>query len=263
MTVLLKHLRDNRRAFGGWAVAITAVATMYAAFWPVFGHNADLGRAMEAFPQSMKEAFHLTDYSTASGYFGSTVFGLLVPILVAVFAISAGVRAIAGDENAGTLDLVLAHPVTRTRLALARYAATVLAIVAVGVLTLVVMLAIRIPADFAELSPGDLTAVCVMLTLFGVCFASIGFGLGAYTGRRTIALGGAAYLAVATYLCSSFLPQIKGLGWVRWCSPFAWYLDGDPLTHGVNWVYAGLLAAVSLYFAALGVWQFRRRDLTS
>lgn len=125
------------------------------------------------------------------------------------------------------------------------------------------MLAIRVPADFTDLSAGNLAAICFMLTLFGICFASIGFGVGAYTGRRTVSLGASAYLAVVTYLCSSFLPQIDGLGWVRWFSPFAWYLDGEPLTHGVNWVYVALLVGVSAYFAVLGGWQFRRRDLTS
>jgi ABC-2 type transport system permease protein len=261
VTVFTQHLRDNRRGFTGWAVAITAVAAMYSAFWPVFGHNADLTKAIDAFPQSMKDAFHMTDYSTAAGYFGSTVFGLLVPILVAVFAIAAGVRAIAGDEEAGTLDLVMAHPVTRGRLAVQRWAATATALVGAGVLLLVVILLIRYPAKFTELPVGNIAATVLMLTLFGICFASIAFGIGAYTGKKAISLGASAYLAVATYLCSSFLPQIHGLGWVKDISPFAWYLDGEPLRNGIQWGYSGLLVAVAVYFGALGIWQFRRRDL--
>lgn len=261
MTVFTQHLRDNRRGFTGWAVAITAVAAMYSGFWPVFGHNQDLTNAIDAFPQAMKDAFHMTDYSSAAGYFGSTVFGLLVPILVAVFAIAAGVRAIAGDEEAGTLDLVMAHPVTRGRLAVERWAATVAALVGADVLLLAVILLIRYPAKFTELPVGNIAATVLMLTLFGICFASIAFGIGAYTGKKTISLGASAYLAVVTYLCSSFLPQIKGLAWVKDISPFAWYTDGEPLRNGIQWGYCGLLLGVAAYFAALGIWQFRRRDL--
>lgn len=262
MTVFVEYLRENRRGFAGWAVAITAVAAMYSAFWPVFGHNSSLVSAVDAFPQSMKDAFHMTDYASAAGYFGSTVFGLLVPIIVAVFAIAIGVGAIAGDEEADTLELVLAQPVTRTRLALARYAATIAAVAASGALMLVVILLLRVPAKFTELPVANIAATVLMLTLFGVCFASIAFGIGAYTGRRAISLGAGAYLAVATYLCSSFLPQINGLGWVRHFSPFAWYLDGQPLRNGINWVYCGLLVGVAACFAAIGVWQFGRRDLS-
>ena len=261
MTVFAQHLRANRRGILGWAAAITAVATMYSSFWPVFDHNASLSTAIDAMPQSMKDAFHLTDYSSASGYFGSTVFGLLVPILFAVFAIAAGVRAIAGDEEAGTLELVIAHPVTRATLAVQRYLAVVTAMAFAGVVLLAVILLVRYPAKFTELPAGNIAATVLMLVLFGICFASIGFGIGAYTGKRTISLGVAAYLAVATYLCSSFLPQIKGLGWVRNMSPFAWYLDGDPLRNGIRWGYCALLLAVSLSFAGLGIWKFQRRDL--
>src|SRR5258708_23895304 len=38
--------------------------------------------------------------------------------LLAVFAVAAGTKAIAGDEEAGTLDLAMAHPVRRVRVLL-------------------------------------------------------------------------------------------------------------------------------------------------
>jgi len=138
----------------------------------------------------------------------------------------------------------------------------VAALAGAGVLLFVVIVLIRWPAKFTELPIGKIAATVFMLTLFGVCFASIAYGIGAYTGRRAISLGAGAYVAVVTYLCSSFLtpdPRCR-LGEVL--SPFAWYLDGQPLLNGINWFYCGLLAAVAVAFAALGVWQFRRRDLT-
>jgi ABC-2 type transport system permease protein len=263
MTVSVKQLRDNRNVYLSWIVVITAVAVLYAALWPVFGGNSGLTSLVNGLPQAMKDAFHMDDYSTAVGYFSSTVFGLLVPILMAVFAIAAGTRAIAGDEEAGTLDLVLAHPVGRTRLALARFGAVVIAIVGAGALLLVVMLAIREPAKFGDLSVANLLAVCVQLTLFGICFAAIAFGIGAYTGRRVITLGSAAYIAVVSYIADSFLPQISALGWTRNILPFGWYLNGEPLRNGIQWGNCALLVGLAVIFVAVGVWQFDRRDLTA
>jgi ABC-2 type transport system permease protein len=212
-TVFRKHLADNRRGFLGWALAITAI---------------------NSFPQSMRDAFHLQDYGTAAGYFGSTVLGLLVPILLAVFAVAAGTKAIAGDEEAGTLDLVMAHPVRRVRLAASRWLAVLAAVVLVGAVLLLVELAVRVPAEFTAISPANLAAMTFQLVLFGFCFASVAFGIGACTGRRMYAVVGGAYVTVVAYLGDSFLPQINGLHWIQYYSPFSWYLGGEPLQNGIQ-----------------------------
>jgi ABC-2 type transport system permease protein len=261
MTVFRKHLTDNRRGFLGWALAITAVAAMYSAMWPVLGDNAGLANAINGFPQAMRDAFHLNDYGTAPGYFASSVFGLVIPVLVAVFAVAAGTRAIAGDEEAGTLDLVAAHPVRRVTLAASRYLAVVAAIVVAGAVLLLVELAIRAPARFGAISMVNLTAMCVQLVLFGICFASIAFGIGAYTGHRIHAIVGGAYLVLVAYLCDSFLPQISALRWVQNFSPFHWYLGGEPLRNGFQWGHCALLVGVAVCAAALGIWGFNRRDV--
>jgi ABC-2 type transport system permease protein len=261
MTVFRKYLTDNRRGFGGWAVAIMLVTVLYSAMWPVLGENTGLANAINAFPQGLRDAFHLNDYGTAPGYFASSVFGLVVPVLVAVFAIAIGARAIGGDEEAGTLDLIAAHPVRRVMLATSRYLAVVAAIVVSGAVVLLAELAIRVPAKFSTISVVNLTAMCFQLVLFGICFVSIAYGIGAYTGRRLYAIIGGAYLTVAAYLCDSFLPQIPGLGWTQDISPFYWYLGGEPLRNGFQWVHCALLAGVALCFAVFGVWGFNRRDI--
>ncbi|MER5635553.1 ABC transporter permease subunit [Kitasatospora sp. NPDC002227] len=260
-TVLRKYLTDSRRAFLGWALSITAVAAMYSSMWPVMGGNSGLATAIDSFPKALRDAFHLQDYGTVAGYFGSTVFGLLVPILLAVFAVSAGARAIAGDEEAGTLDLVLAHPVGRVQLAVSRWLAVLAAILLAGAVLLLVELAIRVPAGFTDLGMANLAAMVLQLVLFGCCFASIAFGIGAWTGRRTYAIVGGAYLTVVAYLCDSFLPQINGLHWTQYFSPFHWYLGGEPLVNGVQWTHCALLAGVGLAFAAIGIHGFSRRDI--
>ena len=262
ITVFRKYLTDNRRGFLGWALAITAVAAMYSSMWPLMGGNSGLASAINSFPQSMRDAFHLQDYGTAPGYFGSTVFGLLVPILLAVFAVGAGTKAIAGDEEAGTLDLVLAHPVRRTWLAASRWLAVLAAVVVVGVVLLLVELAVRVPAKFTAISPAHLSAMTFQLVLFGCCFASIAFGIGAGTGRRMYAIVGGAYVTVAAYLCDSFLPQINGLHWIQYYSPFYWYLGGEPLKNGIQWMHCALLVGLGLVFAAAGIWGFNHRDLS-
>jgi ABC-2 type transport system permease protein len=260
MHVFWKSVRDNRRGWIGWTLALTAVAAMYSAFYPSI-NNPAMAKALDSFPQSMKEAFHMQDYTKPENYFAVSVFGLLVPILVAVFAIAAGVKAIAGDEEAGTLDLVQAHPVSRLSLALQRFLAITAALLVIAGVMCAAVIALRGPGQFTALSPGRILAICVQLALFGLFFAGLAYSVGAWTGRRIYAIAAGAVVAVLGYLADSFFTQIDALKWMEKFSPFDWYLGGEPLQHGVQWGHAGLLLGLCALFVALGTLRYTRRDL--
>jgi beta-exotoxin I transport system permease protein len=260
MRVFWKTVRDNHRGWIGWTVALAAIAAMYSSFYPSI-NNPAMADALNSFPQAVKEAFHMEDYTKPANYFAVSVFGLLVPILVAVFAISAGVRSIAGDEEAGTLDLVQAEPVSRVSLALQRFLAVAVALMAIAGVVCLVVLALRGPAQFTALSPGRLFAVCFQLALFGLLFAAIGYGVGAWTGHRVTAIAVGAAVAVLGYLGDSFFTQIDSLKWTERFSPFNWYLGGEPLKYGVQWGHVGLLLGVAGLFVAGGTWRYNRRDI--
>lgn len=260
MHVFWKSLRDSRRAWIGWTLALTGIAAMYSSFYPSI-NNPAMADALNSFPQALKEAFHMQDYTRPENYFAVSVFGLLVPILVAVFAISAGVKAIAGDEEAGTLDLVQAHPTSRISLALQRFGAILVALLVIAAVMCVAVIALRGPGQFTAISPGRLFAICFQLALFGLLFAALAYGVGAWTGKKVYAIAAGAAVAVLGYLGDSFFTQIDALKWTEKFSPFDWYLGGEPLKHGVQWGHAGILAGLALVFVALGTWRYTKRDI--
>lgn len=59
------------------------------------------------------------------------MFSILAPLML-VFSAALGAQAIAGDEEAGTLELQLAPPVSRISLLLQRFAALAAAMVVIG-----------------------------------------------------------------------------------------------------------------------------------
>src|SRR5262249_23609904 len=72
---------------------------------------------------------------TSPAGFLSLAFFSYMPLVLGVFAVLAGSGLLAADEEAGTLDLVLAHPVSRTALFLGRllaFGAATLAILALS-----------------------------------------------------------------------------------------------------------------------------------
>jgi ABC-2 type transport system permease protein len=259
-SVFTKWLRDSRRSLLGWTVAIVLVGCGYAAFWPTF-EDPEIAELLDSYPSALLEAMNYTNITTPEGYLGATVYGLVVAVLMAVFAIGAGARTVAGEEEAGTLDLVLAHPVSRPSLALQRIAALAVAVAGISIVFWLAMLAMSGVAGFASVGAWHLAAMHVHLAAFALLFGSLSFAVGAATGRRAWAYAVAGGVAVLAYAASGILPQVDGLEWTRDWSAFTWLTGSEPLANGLDAGHLGIMLGLSAVLVALGVLGFRRRDL--
>jgi ABC-2 type transport system permease protein len=260
MTVFAKWLWDSRRSVAGWTVAILVVGCGYAAFWPTM-NNDQLQQLLENYPAAILEALNYTDIASPQGYLTATVYGLVVGVLVVVFAVTAGTRTIAGEEEAGILDLTLSHPVSRSSVALQRVAAVFTAILLIVGVFLLAMLVLAGPAQFDEIPAQNLAAMHVHLALFATLFATLAFAVGAATGRRTWAFAVSAGAAVVAYAASGLLPQVEGLEWTKDYSAFTWLTGSAPLTNGLDLGHLAIMAGLSLLFVLLGAVVFARRDV--
>src|SRR6266508_2774033 len=93
-TLIRKTLRDDRRAFVGWAVGLAVFITVYVGFYPQFKN--DLVQAkMAALPEAMKQFMGLRDVTSAAGYLEMTVYTLTGPLLLIMAAVVLGTRAVA------------------------------------------------------------------------------------------------------------------------------------------------------------------------
>jgi ABC-2 type transport system permease protein len=255
-----KWLWDNRRSMIVWALSIAGVGGMYAAFWPTM-NNPGMLEFLENYPDEVLEALNYTEIASAAGYLNATVYGLVVALLTVVYGVSAGTRAIAGDEEAGTLDLVLSHPLSRAQLALQRFAALLVSFGAISLALLAFLLLISGPAQLEGISVGSFLAMHLHLFLFASLFGAVAFAVGAATGRKGVAIGVGAGFAVYGFAANGILPQIEGMEWIEDFSPFDWLNGGSPLQNGVQGGDALIMAGLVVVLVGLGVWVFSGRDV--
>lgn len=259
-SVFGKTLWDQRRGILTWSIGIAAVGLMYSAFYPTL-NSPEMAEFMDAYPREIMDAMGITDLTSPEGYLGGTTYGILGPILMIIFAASLGARAIAGEEENGRLDVLLAHPVTRWQVVVERAAAMVVALLVAGVVLLLGMAAMAGVADFASIGLANLAAASGQLVLLGVAFGALALAVGAATGSRGLAFGVVAIIGVLTYFANTLGPSVDWLAWSESVSPFRYYSGGEPLRNGFQGLDSLVLLLVSLVLVALAVVGFERRDV--
>ena len=254
---LRRVLRDHRRGFAIWASALAAITIFYMSFWPTMG--SAMVDAIQGMPQGLMAAMGYDRIGTAAGYLEAVVYGLLGPVLLLVHGVALGGRLIAGQEEDGTLELDFAAPLSRARLYWERLAAAWLLVTGlVAAITAAVL--VSNPMFDLNVSPANVVATGVGLWLLVGGFVTIAFAIGAATGRRGVAGGATAGLAVVTYVFRG-VANAAGIDVYAALSPLSWLLQPDPLANGLELTSAIQLAAITLVAAPVGLWRFRRRDL--
>jgi ABC-2 type transport system permease protein len=257
LPTLRRVLRDHRRGFAIWAAALAAITFFYMSFWPTMGQT--MVEAIEGMPQGLMAAMGYDRIGTAAGYLEAVVYGLLGPVLLLVHGIALGGRLIAGQEEDGTLELDFAAPLSRARVYWGRLAAAWLLVTGlVAAITLAVL--VSNPTFDLDVSPANVAAAGIGLWLLVGGFVTVAFAVGAATGRRGLAVGAVAALAVITYVFRG-VANAAGIDVYANFSPLAWFLRPDPLANGLDLASTLQLAAITLVAAPVGLWRFRRRDL--
>lgn len=254
-------LRERRRSILLWSLALTAVTALYTSFFPSMADSGEaMATYMDSLPEGMSEVLGMESIATAGGYLGSTVYGLLVPALLLVFAIGTGARLIAGQEEDGTLELELTHPVPRRRVLVERLVALWAALLVLVAVVTGVVAALAAGLDM-DIGLDRILAGSTGLFLLVAGFGTVALAAGAATGRRAVALGVAAALAVLSYIADAASELLEDSAWLSAVSPWSWYLGDDPLVNGWDMQGLLLLAVVPVVAAVVGLLTFDRRDL--
>ncbi len=133
---------------------------------------------------------------------------------------------------------------------------------AIGVTVLLGMMAIRSSADLDSISIGEFAAQSLNLILLAIVLGALAIGVGAATGRRGPVLAGTAGVGVLAYAANS-LASVINADWLKYLSPFHYYIGGEPLRNGIQWTDAAVLDVISVVLVGAGLLRFNQRDLAN
>jgi ABC-2 type transport system permease protein len=265
MIVAARLVRDRRWSTLWWALGLVGLTLFTVALYPSIKDQPSIEELLANLPDAFRSAIGYqpsVPLSSPAGYLQARLFSTLAPLLAVVFGIGAGARAIGGSEEAGTLELLLANPVTRSRVLLERYLASFGLLAGLVAVLAVALLILAPPFGALEGIPtGNVVGACVAVFTLSLLHGSLAFAIGAAAGRRGIAVAVATAVAVAGYLVETVLAAAGDLGFVRQLSPWHWYLDRNLLAEGATLTAVLLPLAGSAVLVAAAWALFRRRDL--
>lgn len=216
--------------------------------------------AFQGFPEELFALFGGGDMSTPEGWYTLETFGLMAPLAVILVTAAMGAGALAGEESRRTMGLLLASPVSRSRIVIEKTATMVLFGTVVGTVTFAGVTLGSVLGGLG-MSIGNIAATSALQVLVGLVFGALALALGAGTGRKSVALYGAAGAALAFHLLTSLTKISDVFAEIAWLSPFHFYLGTDPLNTGMDWGNAIVLMALSVLFFGLSLVLFQRRDI--
>ena len=259
-SIFLKTLRDYRVAILGWGIGMGLV---------VISPMASVS-ALVTTPQAREQLVSLAasfawnadpiKVDTIGGY-ATFKIGFFV-FLIVIWPLLVGSRMLRGEEDRGSMDVLLSLPRTRLNVAFEKLAAMWTALLVMGML--IGLLAFVGGKKFGgDFGLGDGLLYGLNLALICAVFGCLALLISQFTQERGPAAGTTAGLLVFFIVLDMVHRVVPNSEWISRLSPIYYYNLSKPLipSYGVNFGGLAVQLALALILGAVAVWLFVRRDV--
>ncbi len=246
-----------------WIIGVIAFITIILAFYPPFRDQAaKLDQTINKQIPSAARAFisDTPNYLSPIGYLSSQIYYLFLPILLSILSIGIGSSLIAKEESDGTIELLLARPISRVKLLAGKLTAgmAILGIVSVFAFlsTIIMVHEVGLPVGVMPLL---MTALACLL--MATAYGSIAFMITTIGKAKRASIGLAVLIALGGYIINSLSATASVLKWPAKFMPFHYYHVAGMLEGHYRW--PDFLVMLGIIFVCIFVswFSFRRRDL--
>lgn len=259
-SIFLKTLFEKRWGILGWSVAMFALMLFVVVLFPTFKDS--FGASLGNVPDSLKSLFgEAVDYQRIEGFVELQGFMQMV-FVTFIYGIILFTGLIAGEEGDGTLQSLLAQPVSRSRVYLEKLLAGAAIL---GIVSLAMALAVFVGVAFIgeSIDAGRVMQATFMQWLVAMVLSLVGYAIGATTGRRGMAGALAGIFAFASYMVTTLVTTVEALQPANYLSPFKYFNNTRILDNGLQLSNVSVLVAACLVLAFIGWAVFVRRDIYS
>ena len=196
----------------------------------------------------------------------ASVILVYIPILLGIYCIIASTSTLAGEEDSGTLELIVAMPLSRWQILTAKAVALSVVVLLIMIIASIgnafVLAVIKINTPINVTPFGFLKALMSCLPLaFG--FIMIGLFLGVVLPNRRLSATVMTILFIASFFMENIAGMVKSLEPIKYFSLFNYYNTTETIfTDRTQLSDTIILLGVAAVFFILALICFNRRNIT-
>lgn len=246
-----------------WTLGVSVFVAVQLGFYSSFkGQFNQLNETLAGLPEGVKGLIGDSgNYFSPETYLNSRVFYLVVPLMFAILMIGLFSSLLAREEEDGTLEVLLARPVSRTRLLLGKAFCGLAITIIVAAVSLAVCIALSRAVGIPN-SVAEITAAMLLTYLLCLVFGAFAFMLSAVSsaGRR-LAVGLTTCLFITSYVLTGLVGAAEWLKWPAKLLPYYYFDPQRMLTGDYAWGTVAAYGVAIIGFAIIAWIGFRRRDV--
>ncbi|WP_276300251.1 ABC transporter permease subunit [Halorussus lipolyticus] len=257
---------SERRIRGALVLSalLAVMSLLFVALFPSIANSgADLDAYMESLPPAMQTAFGATgafSITTIEGFLAVELYQFFWLLLLGIYTAYLAGGLIAGDVERGRMDILLAAPVSRSRVVVEKFASLVPVVLAVN-LVVGIAVYVTVLAIGESISLADLVVVHLLSVPYLLACGAIGLLLSVASANSDVAKRGGLGAIFGLFLLDT-VSESADAGWLGAISPTRYYDPTAILVSGeYDWVGALVLLTATVALVALSAVWFRRKDI--
>ena len=259
-SVYLRTLRDTRIPVLGWGLGMGLLLYSVMRAVPSLLATPQARADLTSLINSSKWLAEPIAVDTPGGY---TTFKYgIVLLVIAIWPLITCSRLLRGEEERGSLDVLLSLPRGRGRVALEKIAAVWTALLCMGLIIGLLTFAGGKGAN-VDLSLSNTLLLGLNIALICGVFGSLALLFSQFTQERSTASGITGALLMVFIVLDMIHRVVPGTEWISQLSPIYYYNLSKPLipSYGVNTGAMLILLALNILMISLALILFVRRDI--
>jgi ABC-2 type transport system permease protein len=263
--VFRETLRCHWRQILWWGLGTGSLGLAVALMVPNADVLKDFANALQFMPPSMLQMFggeDVASLATPEGFLNMIFFSYSLLIL-AGYAVIAGLNVTANEEDSKIMDVLLSLPVPRWRLVLERFLAYTVIAVGIVLLTFAELWLGLKTTPALNMDQGRLLETTLNLLPSTLVVLSMTVLLTSLVRRKNVAAAIATTVIIGSYFVDSIgrTASASFINSLRFISFYTYYDSTTVIRRGLNWGNVLVLVAVTVVLVAGGMWSFQRRNI--